>query len=167
MQGDVALNGPSFLYFRGIRTLGRVYLQSIRLAFGLVCLGASLILASHWLGLLPDVGKIKSDSRRRLSEAVAINAAAHVRKQQWVDLRTSIETLVDRDEDLISVGVRSNFGPLKVDAGHHGDLWDRLATDSRGIDAITVPITLNRRHWGNVEFCFSAPDQSAMGAISE
>lgn len=147
--------------------MGRVYLQSIRLAFGLVCLGASLILASHWLGLLPDVAKIQSDSRRRLSEAVAINSAAHVRKQQWVDLRTSVETLVDRDQDLLSVGVRSNFGNLKVDAGHHGDLWQRLASDSRGIDAITVPITLNRRHWGDVEFCFRAPDQSAIGAVAE
>lgn len=147
--------------------MGRVYLQSIRLAIALVCLGASLILASHWFGLLPDVTKIESDSRRRLSEAVAVNAAAHVRKQQWVDLRSTIETLVDRDENLLSAGLRNKFGDLKVETGHHDDLWQRLATDSSGIDAITVPITLNRRHWGEVEFCFRAPDQSTLGAIAE
>lgn len=147
--------------------MGRVYLQSIRLAIALVCLGASLILASHWFGLLPDVTKIESASRRRLSEAVAVNAAAHVRKQQWVDLRATAETLVDRDADLLSIGVRSKHGDLKVNAGHHDDLWRHVASDSRGIDAITVPITLNRREWGEVEFCFRAPDQSTFGAIAE
>jgi diguanylate cyclase (GGDEF)-like protein/PAS domain S-box-containing protein len=147
--------------------LGRVYLQSIRLAIALVCVGASLILAGHWFGLLPDVARIERDSRRRLSEAVAVNTAAHVRKQQWIDLRITAQTLVDRDEDLLSVGVRSKTGYLKVDAGHHNDLWSRLSSDSSGIDAVSVPITLNRKHWGEVEFCFRAPDQSAFGAIAE
>lgn len=165
--GAAAPERPSIFAHVRSCTLGRVYLQSIRLAIALVCLGASLILASHWFGLLPDVTKIQSDSRRRLSEAVAVNAAAHVRKQQWVDLRATAETLVDRDKDLLSIGIRSNHGALKVDAGHHAELWDRLATDSSGIDAIVVPITLNRRHWGDVEFCFDAPDQSALGAITE
>ena len=116
---------------------------------------------------MPDVTKIESASRRRLSEAVAVNAAAHVRKQQWVDLRATAQTLVDRDADLLSIGVRSKHGDLKVNAGHHDDLWRHVASDSRGIDAISVPITLNRRDWGEVEFCFRAPDQSTFGAIAE
>lgn len=165
--GEAALNKPTVLLTSHSCTLGRVYLQSIRLAIALVSLGASLILASHWLGLLPDVAKIKSDSRRKLSETVAVNTAAHIRKQQWLDLRSITQTHVDRNDDLLSVGVRSNYGQLKIDAGHHGELWDRIQTDSSGIDSIIVPITLNRRHWGNVEFCFSAPDQSALGAITE
>ncbi|MCO8122211.1 diguanylate cyclase [Stieleria sp. TO1_6] len=147
--------------------MGRVYFQSIRLAIALVCIGASLILASHWFGLMPDLAKIESGSRRRLSEAVAINTAAHVRKQQWIDLRATIATLIDRDNDLLSVGVRSIRGDLKVDAGHHDEIWQSLTTDANGIDAISVPITLNRRHWGEVEFCFRAPDRTFMGAIAE
>ncbi|MCC9603139.1 diguanylate cyclase [Stieleria sp. JC731] len=116
---------------------------------------------------MPDVAQIKADSRRRLAESVAINAASHVRKQQWIDLRVGTQTIVDRDEDLLSIGVRSNRGQLKVDAGHHDELWSRVASDPTGIDAIAVPITLNRRAWGNVEFCFRAPDQSKFGAITE
>ncbi|WP_160149754.1 diguanylate cyclase [Roseiconus lacunae] len=147
--------------------MGRVYFQSIRLAFAIVCLGASLILGSQWFGLLPDVAQIKSDSRRRLAESVAINAASHVRKQQWIDLRISAQTIVDRDKDLISIGVRNSRGYLKVDAGHHDELWNRLASDPTGVDPVVVPITLNRRPWGEVEFCFHAPDQSQLGAITE
>lgn len=147
--------------------MGRVYLQSIRLAFALVCLGASLILASHWFGLLPDVPKIESDARRRVSEAVAINAASHVRKQQWLDLRTSVQTLVDRDESLLSVGVRNQRGYLKAEAGHHDQLWQQVASGGTGVDAINVPITLNRRPWGTVELCFVAPEKGTLGAIAE
>lgn len=116
---------------------------------------------------MPDVAKIESDSRRQLSEAVAVNAAAHVRKQQWIDLRSTAQTLVDRDEDLLSMGIRSKSDRLKVDVGHHKDLWQRAGEGNSGIDAVEVPITLNRRPWGWVELCFRAPDRSTYGAITE
>ncbi|KAA5545913.1 diguanylate cyclase [Roseiconus nitratireducens] len=147
--------------------MARVYFQSLRLAIALVCLGASLILASHWFGLLPDVAAIQKDSRRRLSEAMAVNAAAHVRKNQWLDLRYASQTVVDRDGDLLSVGIRNNYGDLKVDAGHHAELWERAQKDGEGMDPVKVPITLNRRPWGYVELCFRAADQSWAGAIIE
>lgn len=145
--------------------MGRVYLQSIRLAIALVCLGASLILASHWFGLLPDVAKYEADARRQLSEAMAINAAAHVRKSQWPDLKVTCQTLVDRNEELLSIGIRSKRGQLKIDAGHHHDMWEKLQSGAGGIEAVNVPITLNRRDWGQVEFCYQAGATAAGGSI--
>ncbi|MEM6471037.1 MAG: diguanylate cyclase [Planctomycetota bacterium] len=147
--------------------MARVYIQSIRLAFALVCLGASLLLACQWLGFFPDVSAIERENRRRFSEAVAIQSASHVRKSQWVDLKAISETLVDRDPTLLSIGVRSGFGQLKAHAGHHQELWTRLQADPVGLDAITVPITLNRRPWGQVELCFLAPEHSLSGAFIE
>lgn len=148
-------------------TLIRVYLQSIRLAFAMVCLGASLILASQWFGLLPDANAMRREHRRQFSEAVAIQAASHIRKQQWVDLRAISETLVDRDVDLVSIGIRSDYGQLKADAGHHQEVWEQRGRTATGIDAMTVPITLNRRPWGHVELCFHAPEHSLLGATFE
>ena len=145
--------------------MGKVYLQSIRLAIALVCLGASLILASHWLGFLPDEQAILAESRRRFSESVAINLASQVRKQQWVDLKAISHTLVDRDPSLLSLGVRTQRGVLKADAGHHAELWQQVETNPKAaIDAIQVPITLNRRPWGFVELCFEGPEQS-LGSV--
>ncbi len=146
--------------------MARVYFQSIRLAIALVCLGASLILAGHWFGLLPDVAGVQGDARRRVSEAVAINTASHVRKQSWLDLRTCLQTLADRDEDLLSIGVRNRHGYLKAEVGQHRELWQGVSEAGVGIDPIVVPITLNRRPWGTVEFCFRAPEQSLVGAIA-
>ncbi len=95
-------------------------------------------------------------ARQSLSEAIAVNAAAHVRKQQWVDLTTTLETQVDRNPDLLSVGIRSDLGILRVDTGHHEEMWPVSEEDKNKVDAVHVPITLNRRPWGRVELCFRA-----------
>ena len=112
------------------------------------------------------MGEHEVASRRSLSETIAINSAAHVRKQQWLDLRVTLQTLVDRNPDLVSIGVRSDQGFLKVDTGHHGELWTTAVADSSSMQAVKVPITLNRRPWGNVEFCFN-PLKSQSGSLTE
>ncbi len=64
---------------------------------------------------------------------------------------------------LLSVGVRSDSGALRVATGHHAEIWDARESDSGNVDAVKVPITLNRRPWGHVELCFhkSAPSMLA------
>ncbi|WP_231741892.1 diguanylate cyclase [Stieleria varia] len=144
-----------------------MYLQSVRLAIALVCVGASLILGAHWFGLIPDSTKANAKHRRQLSETIAMNAAAHVRKRQFVDLQTTVQTLVDRNPDLLSVGIRNTAGVLQVDSGHHAEIWEQQAAGKSGVDAIQVPITLRRAAWGNVELCFHAPETTVAGALAE
>jgi diguanylate cyclase (GGDEF)-like protein/PAS domain S-box-containing protein len=139
-----------------------MFLASLRLAVALVCVGASLILGAHWLGFIPDSGPITMRARESLSEAIAVNSAAHIRKQQWRDLQATLTTLVDRNPDLLSVGIRSDLGSLRIDTGHHHEIWsDREAQRGR-ISTFQVPITLNRRPWGEVELCFRNPHQTAI-----
>ncbi len=145
--------------------MGKAYFASIRLAFALVCLGASLILGGHWLGLVPDSGPLEMRARQRLSESIAINAAAHVRKQQWIELETTLQTQTDRDESLLSVGVRSNLGALPASTAHHTEIWQARQADSADVDAVQVPITLNRRPWGHVELCFQKSSHSMLASV--
>ncbi len=147
--------------------MGNVYFASIRLAFALVCVGASLILGGHWLGLLPETGPLKMRARQQLSESIAINAAAHVRKQQWIDLETALQTQVDRDDELLSVGVRSGAGMLRVDSGHHHEIWETQQSGSTQVEAVKVPITLNRRPWGHVELCFRASNPTLLASVMQ
>ena len=145
--------------------MGKIYFASIRLAFALLCVGGSLILGGHWLGLIPDGELAAMRGRQTLCETIAINSAAHVRKSQWLDLKTSLQTLADRNDDLMSIGVRSDSGALRVDTGHHRKLWDSIQQETANIDLVTVPITLNRREWGQVELCFTKPDDSKMATL--
>ena len=139
-----------------------MFLASLRLAVALVCVGASLILGSHWLGFIPDSAPVTMRARQSLSEAIAVNAAAHIRKQQWRDLSATLETLVERNSDLLSVGVRSDLGSLRIDTGHHDETWSAEEMRSGQVTKMSVPITLNRRPWGHVELCYHNPHQTVI-----
>ncbi len=145
--------------------LGKVIIESLRLAFGIVCVGVTLILGAHWLGLMPDATESSVRARKSLCESIAINAAAHVRKQQWVDLKRTLQTHVDRNPDILSVGIRSELGFLRVDTGHHAKLWPTLNNLNEQVDAVHIPITLNRRPWGKVEICFHRPYTSLVTQV--
>jgi diguanylate cyclase (GGDEF)-like protein/PAS domain S-box-containing protein len=145
--------------------LGKVIIESLRLAFGIVCVGVTLILGAHWLGLMPDATDANVRARRSLCEAIAINSAAHVRKQQWVDLKRTLQTHVDRNPRILSIGIRNDFGFLRVDTGHHAKLWPTLDNLNDKVDAVHVPITLNRRPWGKVEICFHRPHTTIVAQV--
>jgi diguanylate cyclase (GGDEF)-like protein/PAS domain S-box-containing protein/putative nucleotidyltransferase with HDIG domain len=54
---------------------------------------------------------------------------------------------------------------LRVDTGHHGEIWPETEKDNPQIDAFQVPITLNRRPWGEVELCFRQPHTTKFARI--
>lgn len=139
---------------------------SLRLAIALVCVGASVLLGAHWLGFVPDSGPVEMRARQSLSEAIAINSAAHIRKQQWRDLTATLQTQVDRsDQELLSIGIRSDLGVLRVDTGHHDEIWPETIDDRSRVNAIQVPITLNRRPWGAVELCFRKQHEEGLAGV--
>lgn len=145
----------------------KLCIASLKLAITLVCVGVSLILGAHWIGLVPNDAEIRSDGRRHFCETVAINSAAHIRKQQWLDLEATLQTIVDRHEGLLSIGVRSDLGPLRIDTGHHAEMWEREESDGSEVHAMHVPVTLNRRDWGDVEFCFRGGQASFLGRLMD
>ncbi len=142
-----------------------MYIASLRLAFALVCVGVSLILSAQWLGFMPDPIAMTLRARQSKCETIAINVAAHVRKQQWVDLQSTLKTIADRDPELLSIGMRSDSGHLRVDTGHHREYWPQADDDSGEVDTLKVPITLNRRPWGNVEFAYRRAQPTTATAI--
>ena len=145
----------------------REFIASLRLAFALVCVGASLILGAQWLGFIPNTEAIRADARRALCESVAINSSAHVRRGQWIDLKTILRTQVERNDELLSIGLRSDLGTLRLDTGHHDQMCPGDVENDPRISIVSVPITLNRRPWGNVEFCFRKPENSSFIPISQ
>ena len=168
------------------------FFASIRLAFALVCVGASLLLGAQWLGLIPDTAAIEMRARRELSETIAIQSTPQIRDMQWLDLRKTLQTTVDHHEKIVSIGVRSRFGALKVDTGHHGEVWpatqipnpndsDSDDSDSGQVDSSAqedalplfdadgspietafVPIQINHRQWGRVEFCYQRKHETTL-----
>lgn len=156
------------------------YFASIRLAFALVCVGASLILAAQWFGFVPDAEKLQMRARRDLCETIAITSSNQIRRKQWVDLQRSLQAIVDHHPGMLSIGVRSNLGTLRVDSGHHASIWpetfapdqldlsnpeqaDAKIGNAPGVETAFVPIQLNRRPWGRIEYCFHQPITTTLG----
>ena len=137
-----------------------MYLASLRLAVALVCLGASLILGAQWVGFLPDPTPSLMRGRKMLCESIAVNSAAHIRRRQWTDLEAALQLQVDRNPEILSVGIRSDLGILRVSSAHHADIWDTRNDEVSHVAASQVPITLNQRPWGEVEICFHQPHQT-------
>jgi len=116
------------------------------------------------LGLIPDSQQMEAKARAQRCETLTIAAAAMIRGNQWPQLNAVMQTMVMRDDQLLSIGLRNKSGYLRVDSGRHRDLWTRAQKDNT-LMMINVPVTLNKSAWGDVEFCFTAPGGGGITGI--
>ena len=159
------------------------FFASIRLAFALVCVGASLLLGAQWFGLIPDTAAVELRAQHELSEMIAIQATPQIRDRRWVDLKQTLQIAVDHNDRILSIGVRSQYGSLHVDTGHHRQLWplsqiesphssrvegsssapsspdpsSSPADNESQISTAFVPVHIDRREWGRIEYCYQQP----------
>ncbi len=103
-------------------------------------------------------------ARSQRCETLAIASAAMVRSGQWTQLEATLQAMVLRDKDILSIGLRSNSGQLRVDSGKHRELWRRSLKD-KAMLPVNVPITLNKNPWGQVELVFVAPHGGGASAM--
>lgn len=140
----------------------RVYSGSLRLAFALACVGASVLLAAQLIDLLPDPRQQVIEGRRRECEAISICAASMVRQQQWKELQTILHLVTERNPQLYSIGVRKESGELTVrTAEHEARLAEMEQQAKAGISVphvVEVPIMMNKVLWGRVEFVYESLD---------
>lgn len=109
----------------------------------------------HWMGFIPDTNTVMDDARAKRCDALAITTAGMIRAGDWANLEATLWTLSHRDPELLSIGLRTDKGVLRIDTGKHRELWRVAATES-GYATVHVPITLNKRRWGQLEFCFAS-----------
>lgn len=150
----------------------KILIQSLRLAFALVCVGVGLILTGQWLGVVPDSRLIELDGRKRQCEAIAVNTATMIRAQSWPALEASLKAIAERDDSLVSVGIRTKSGYLRVQTKQHGINWelaesgDSVTIDwPSGLDTMQVPITVNQQDWGQVELCYKALSAPGLASL--
>ena len=144
----------------------KLYFSSLRLAFALVCVGVSLILGSQWLGLVPDAHALRLQGRAVQCEAIAVSSAAMIRSHNWQELEAALTTIVNHDDDLLSIGVRADSGLLRLGTPGHDHFWPGMSQPSSTVDALHVPVTVNRRPWGAVELCYRSLRPTAWSAFA-
>jgi signal transduction histidine kinase/HPt (histidine-containing phosphotransfer) domain-containing protein/ActR/RegA family two-component response regulator len=127
-----------------------------RIALGQIGLIASVLLGASFLGLIPDQRSSIREGRAALAEALAANSSALMTQNDLRRLEGNLQFVVERNDDLLSAGLRTVEGRLITTVGPHEELWNRVDTDLSTDSQVKVPIWAGRSHWGHVELRFQS-----------
>ncbi len=128
---------------------------SVRISLGLVCLTISLLLLGKVIGLAPDRTSAVIESRKNLSEALAIQFSAAAQRGDIPLIKETLVSLVERDNDIKSAAMRQTQGGLLVEAGNHLANW-QTASDGRSTPThVQIPIFRDQKRWATVEISFA------------
>lgn len=127
---------------------------TVRIALSLACLSVSLLLAAYCLGLFPDERPVALRGRSNLCESIAINSSVLAERGQPKAIAISLKAIANRNEDILSIGIRRPNGKLLFALGDHASQWRDAQHSSSTETHMSVPIANAGGLWGHVEVCF-------------
>ena len=103
------------------------------------------------------------EGRSRFCETLALSFASMATETDLDTMKRFFQAVVDREEDVFSVGLRKTDGPLLFEVGEHSSHWI-AAQDSASTDTqIMVPVKAGAQPWGTIEVRFQKPKSSLGG----
>ncbi len=131
------------------------FTPAIRISLGLVSLTISLLMLGKIIGFAPDRTRSVLESRKNLSESLAVQFSAAAQQSNYALIKETIVSIVDRHKDIKSAALRDNRGSLIAEAGDHLVHW-KLSEDGKSTAThIQIPIFNGQRRWGTVELSFT------------
>jgi PAS domain S-box-containing protein len=126
----------------------------LKIVFGLQLLLISSIGLAIVLGFVPNDQSATMRGRATLSETIAVNASAFVARNDMTGLDAVLRTVVQRNPDILSLGVRKADGFLITDIGDHDAHWKDSRAAADADSRVFVPIWSQDKTWGSVEIRF-------------
>jgi PAS domain S-box-containing protein len=126
----------------------------LKIVFGLLMLLLSALCLSIVMGFVPSEQSATNRGRATLSETIAVSASAFVARNDMIALDAVLRGVVQRNPDIVSLGVRKENGFLIIDIGKHAELWKNTNGGDDALTRVTVPIWADRSKWGTVEVEF-------------
>ena len=115
---------------------------------------ASIVILAAIFGLVPNRRAAEMQGRAKLCEALAVNTAILVNRNDVESLRAMLETVVARHPTMLSVAVQKESGGRIVEVGDHSDHWNPIADEVSVDTQLAVPIRNGERKWGAFEVRF-------------
>ena len=126
-----------------------------RISISLVSLTVGLLLLGKLIGFAPDRTKSVIESRKILAEALAIQFSSAAHRADFPLIRETLQSMVDRNNDIKSAAMRDKSGALLAEAGEHLVNWQPL-TDGRSTPThIQIPIFKGQNLWAMIEVSFA------------
>lgn len=140
---------------------------TVRVSFGLIMLTLSILFLSDFLGLVPEQQALDNEHRKKFSESLAIQFSSLAHDGDTKHIRTTLEALVSRNEDIESAAFRSLVGEGTVEVGDHAGMW-LLEEDAEVSieEQVVVPIFKGDKRWGSLEVRFASKNSSWYSALT-
>ena len=127
----------------------------VRVSLGLVALFTSLVMVADFvLGLLPQRAEVELQVRRRVAENVAAQAAVLLETSDEQLLGKSLQQVMARNRDLLSVALRRSDGGIVAQRGDHARHWVIQQSERSRWNHVHVPLQAASKPWGQLEMAF-------------
>jgi diguanylate cyclase (GGDEF)-like protein/PAS domain S-box-containing protein len=136
----------------------------VRVTIGLIALLIGwLLLLDLLVGISPNQNQFELDSRKRISENLAINSSILIQTQDYRNLKKLLEQATVRDELILSAAVRLKNKAVVTQTADHEKYWNPTEALST-MDFVHVGLNVNGKPWGNLEIAFK-PSGSTAGLM--
>ncbi len=133
----------------------------VRISFGLVMVTISVLLVSDLLGVMPDTKRAELNSRKIIVESLAVQFSTAITNNQIQSIQDTLKLLVERNDEMLSAGVRRVQGDLLAEYGGHSQHWTLAPGDNSTPVEMKVSLFDNQDKWGTVEIRFAELSQNS------
>ncbi len=137
---------------------------SISITFGLVSLTIMMFLLLDTVaGIIPDADHQLREIREQVSTNLALQLGALLRNRHDDLLQETISNIQQRDDDILSLGIRLANGRLIAQSGYHDKYWVPQPDGKSTLDHVQIPVLLHQKIWGYIEISFRPRRYSSIG----
>lgn len=126
-----------------------------RVVLGLAGITISLIMLATYFGFIPDRDGAVRSGRANLAESIAVHSTVMVTQNQLKKLTNDFQLISERNDDLLSIGLRQKDGSSLSATSGHVQNWQAMDGEFSKDSQVMVPIYDGNKEWGMIELRFS------------
>ena len=144
-----------------------LFLPAMRISFALAMLTACILLGAEMVGFTPDEDKMRLETRKQVSESLAIQFATMDPTREIKRLERLVNLVAKRNPNILSTGIRKESGQLVFKSANHDRLWEGFTGNKSTSSHVLVPLLQKGKLWGNVELRFEALNSDSLFGFVE
>jgi signal transduction histidine kinase len=121
-----------------------------------------MLAGNSLVDLVPNHDGQMFEYRRSLAESLAVQYSALTEQNQVDTMKLSMETLVKRNDDILSMALLQKSGTVVAQVGPHQQAWVQPPGETSTVHSLQVPIFSDDQPWGVLQVAFRQTDVSAV-----
>ncbi|EFL88466.1 putative eal/ggdef/pas/pac-domain-containing signaling protein [Ahrensia sp. R2A130] len=127
------------------------------MSFGLACMTICIAMTAYLFGLIPDGYKTELDARAKVAEALAVQLAGSINRNDTVAIEETLTSVVGRNADVLSAAFRDGDGKIVLSKGDHEGVWIKPEGGNSNPTHVSVPLLGAEGPQGQIEITFGPP----------